>query len=271
MSDVKKDNNWNNHAVIIDCSMSKKRKQREVELHCAVTAKNLEREERYGADANQAPPAGILETETNKFGRVTSIVPRVELQRVLAVKLKKNRPTVIVALKPPVLGGTIVNIKNYTKHYTDPDHVVVEHQKVIGLMKQWKLTVLGIVREMEEEWDYSWLAFKSQHDWAKNSLERMIQGLSKFKMISVGVLNQQAAIKLIDGIDDEEMADLAINLASCKSCEIAILRHDELQNCSIVTIFDGNNNHKVAYGKKEIEDLNKKEGETKKNTCYANF
>jgi hypothetical protein len=164
-------------------------------------------------------------------------------------------------LKLPVLGGTIVNIKKYTKHYTDPDHMVVEHQKLIGLIKQWKLMAMVIVREMEEEWDYSWLAFKDQHNWAKTGLERIIVGISKFKMISVALLNHQASIKLIDGIDDEEMADLTINLSSCKTYKIAIVRHDDLNNCSIVTIFDGNNKHKVAYGKKKLEDLNIKEGE----------
>jgi hypothetical protein len=88
-------------------------------------------------------------------------------------------------------------------------------------------------------------------------------------LIRVGLLNHEAVIKLIDGIDDEEMADLAINLLSCKTCKIAIVRYDKLSNCSIVKIFDENNKHKVACGKKKLEGLNIKEGE--RNTWYANF
>jgi hypothetical protein len=265
------DPDWNNTPVIIDCSLSKKRKQREVELYSALARREMERAERYGEDHTLGPPAGIKQTDTNRLGcRVTSITPRIEITREFGSEFKKFRPTVLLELKKPVLGGTVVNIKNYTKHYVDPEHVNVEHQQLIGMMKQWKVTIMDIIREMEEEWEYPWEAFTDQHNWAKTCLERMMVGISKFEMISVGLLNEQAAIKMIDGIDDEEQADLAINLCRCKTCEIAIVRHDDLNNCSIVTIFDGNNKHKVAYGKKEVKDLKSKEFEAKK-SCMADF
>lgn len=74
-------------------------------------------------------------------------------------------------------------------------------------------------------------------------------------MISVGLLNKDAAMELVEGVNDEEKADFVINLAKCRSCDIAVMRHDEYNNISIVTIFDKNYKHKVAYGKKAIKNL----------------
>jgi hypothetical protein len=153
-----------------------------------------------------------------------------------------------------VLGRTVVSVKNYKNHLTDPEYVTVQHQKVIGMIKKWKMLVLDIIKEMEDEWEYLFFAFSEQHDWAKTQLDPVIIGLSKFKLISVGLLNINAAIELVDGVENEEMADFVINLARCKCCKIALIRHDKLNNCTIVTIFNNNNKKKVAYGKKEIKD-----------------
>jgi hypothetical protein len=138
--------------------------------------------------------------------------------------------------------------------YVDPDYVSVDHQKLIGMIKQWKLIVLDIIKEMEEEWEYSWFAFKEQHNWAKTQLDPLMVGISKFSMVSIGLLNAEAVIDLVEGINDEEKADFVIKLARCKCCEIALVRHDHLNNCSIVTIFDEDSKRKIAYGKKEIKD-----------------
>jgi hypothetical protein len=152
-----------------------------------------------------------------------------------------------------VLGGTVVSVKIYEKHLTDPEYVMVQHQKVIGMIKQWKMVVLDIIKEMEDEWEYLFFAFRDQHDWAKTCLDPLIIGLDKSKLISVGLINIEAVIELVDGVENEEMADFVINLCRCKCCKIALIRHDKLNNCSVVTIFDNNHNQKVAYGKKEIK------------------
>jgi hypothetical protein len=94
---------WNNTPVIIDCSLSKKRKQREVELYSAITRKEMERAETYGGDPTVGPPAGIVQTETNKIGcRVTSITPRIEITREFGSEFKKLQPTILLELKKAV-------------------------------------------------------------------------------------------------------------------------------------------------------------------------
>jgi hypothetical protein len=77
-------------------------------------------------------------------------------------------------------------------------------------------------------------------------------GVSKFKMISVGLLNKEASMELVEGVNNKEKADFVINLGKFRSCNIAVIRHDEYNNISIVTIFDDNYKHKVAHGKKNI-------------------
>jgi hypothetical protein len=126
----------------------------------------------------------------------------------------------------------------------------------VGMIKQWKMIVLEVIKDMEDEWEYSWKAFTNQHNWIKNNIDAIMFGVSKFKLISVGLLNRDAVMKLVDGVDDEEKVDFIINMAKCKSCEIGLVRHDDLNNCSVVTIFDEDTKNKVAYGKISVDDLN---------------
>jgi hypothetical protein len=98
----------------------------------------------------------------------------------------------------------------------------------------------------------------------KTCLGPVIIGLDKLKLISVGLVNIEAVIELVDGVENEEMADFVINLCRCKCCKFALVRHDKLNNCSVVTIFDNNNKSKVAYGKKAIKDLSVPKSKDKK-------
>jgi hypothetical protein len=136
-----------------------------------------------------------------------------------------------------VLSGTVISVKNCKNHLTGPEYVTVQHQKVIEMIKQWKMLVLDITKETEDEWEYSWFAFREQHDWEKICLDPIIIGLDKIKLITVGLMNIEAVIELVDGIENEVLADLVINLARYKCCEIALVRHDEINNCSVGTIF----------------------------------
>jgi hypothetical protein len=86
--------------------------------------------------------------------------------------------------------------------------------------------------------------------------DAMMVGLSKFKLFPVTVLNSYALVDLIKGVEDEEKADFVLQMANCHFCEVAIIRHIEKNNVSIVTIYYNNNKHKVAYGKGAIQDLN---------------
>jgi hypothetical protein len=153
-SNVILDPDWNNEAVIVDCSISKKRKQEELDCYASFAVKKKEQEELYGGDVVQTPPPGTLEIGTSKLGRVHSIVPRINIKFEHGT-VRKHHPTVWGELRHPKLGGTVIPIRNYTKHYTCPDYVTLVHQKVVGLIKQWRKMVMEIVRELEE-WDYSW-------------------------------------------------------------------------------------------------------------------
>jgi hypothetical protein len=117
------DPNWNNKAEIIDCSASKKRKQEELEKYSAYAVERKQKEEKYGEIFQQNPPAGTVELDTTKLGRVYSIVPYFQV-KTDNTPVSKNTPTVIGQLKQPSLGGTVVSVKNYKNHLTDPDFSV---------------------------------------------------------------------------------------------------------------------------------------------------
>jgi hypothetical protein len=218
------------------------------------------REEKAGG-YTQSPRAGTVEHNACSLGHVVSIVPRVDLNTNQPPTLSKRRPTVLVELKQPVFGWNVVKVQ---KHYIDPEYVAVQHQKLIGMMKQWRTLVLDIIKEMEDEWEFSWFTSKVQHNWAKTCLDPVMMGISKFNMVFIGLLNIEAVIELVDGVFNEEKADFIIKLAKCKSCEIALIRHNHLNNCTIVAIFDEDSKQKIAYGKKEIKDYSMPKNKAKK-------
>jgi hypothetical protein len=193
------------------------------------------REEKAG-DYTQSPPAGTVEHDTCTLGCVVNTVPHVDLNTDQPMIVSKKQTTVLAELKHPVLGGNVVKMKNYKKHYVDPEYVTVQHQKLIGMMKQWKMLVLDIIKEMEDEWEFSWFAFREQHNLAKTCLDPVMIGVSKFNMIFIGLLNIEAVIELVSGVDNEEKANFILKLAKCKCYEIALIRHGHLNNCSIVTV-----------------------------------
>jgi CCR4-NOT transcriptional regulation complex NOT5 subunit len=155
-----------------------------------------------------------------------------------------------------VTGITAVPYRKYKNYLKDPEYIEFVHKRVIGMIKAWVQCIEETVKDIQQEWDYSWDAVKDQLYWARRLTDTMMVGLSKFKLFLVTVLNLCAVVELVEGVDDEEKADLVLQIANCKFCEVAIIRHIETNNVSIVTIYDHNNTHKVAYGKGSIKDLN---------------
>jgi hypothetical protein len=112
---VQLDPNWDNTALIIDCSASRKRRQEELEKYTAYAVEMKAKEENSGEI--QSPPPGTVEYNPTTSGCVVSIVLHIEMNRSQSGVAKK-RPTVLCKLKHPKLGGTVVPVKNYSKHYS---------------------------------------------------------------------------------------------------------------------------------------------------------
>jgi hypothetical protein len=72
------DPDWDNTAVLIDCSASKKSKQEELENYAAYAVARKEKEENYGEQL-QTPPPGTVELNTTTSDHVVSIVPCIEM------------------------------------------------------------------------------------------------------------------------------------------------------------------------------------------------
>jgi hypothetical protein len=251
---LKYDKDFDTNPIIIDNTWSKKRKQKEIENFSKYAVRRAQLEEVIG-EIVQTPPAGTKETKKTKFGEVSSIVPHVKIGHAVGEGYCLQ-PSIWHAVHYPATGVTAVPLKKYVNYLKDPEYITFAHERVIGMMQQWVECVQETVKDLREDWDYSWSAVKDQYNWATNWTDAIMTGLSKFKLFPVTVLNSRAVIQLIDGVQDEEKADFVLQMANCYFCEIAVIRHIESNNVSIVTIYDNNNKHKVAYSKGEIKDLN---------------
>jgi hypothetical protein len=72
-------------------------------------------------------------------------------------------------------------------------------------------------------------------------------------------MNIMSVVELVVGIDDEEQADFTASLARCQTVQIAVVRHLDTNDCSVVTIFDNSYARKVAYGKGIFPDFSDKD------------
>jgi hypothetical protein len=250
------EDDFNTTLTRIDCTPSKKRKQASIDKYTNYALRKHLRESEYG-ERVQRPPSGKHQDEQTELGKIESFVPIIRGGYGEGT-IHWYKPSIWHLVKKPYLGGTTIPLKLYNKYLTDTEYVVLEHKKLIGMMREWKLTVLESIKELEEEWGYSWQATRDQYKWCQDYITPMMIGIQNFKLIPVGCLNKQTVISLVDGIDEEEKADLVINMGKCEKYEIACVRHDRENNCSIITIFDDNHKHKVAYGKKQIINLSHK-------------
>jgi hypothetical protein len=112
-------------------------------------SKRKKKKSSTGGEVIQTPPAGTLEIRMIKLGCVHSIVPHINIKFEHGT-IRKQHLTVWGEIRHPKLGGTVIPIRNYTKHYTCPDFMTVVHHKVMGMIKQWKKMVVEIIGELEE-------------------------------------------------------------------------------------------------------------------------
>jgi hypothetical protein len=247
------DPNYDTTPVIIDKTLSRKKKQQNFDKYAHVAVKRRKKDEANDAMV-QKPPAGTVQTTETVFGIVKGIVPHIQNGRDVGTG-GTLEPSVWHELSHSETGTTEVPYRNYKNYLKDPEYIEFVHKRVIGMIKAWVQCMEETVNDLQQEWDYSWDAVMDQLYWARRLTDAMMVGLSKFKLFPVTVLNLRAIVELVEGVDDEEKADLVLNLANCKLCEVAIIRNMETNNVCIVTIYDHNNNHKVAYGKGSIKDL----------------
>jgi hypothetical protein len=188
---------------------------------------------------------------------VDRIVPHVRAGH-SRMECYKEQPSIWNVLRKPLYDGTIIHMSGYVNHLVDPVYVKTEHKKINGLLQEWKRVHEEAISDLQIDWQFSYEAIKDQLNWINSRVELMQEGLTKFSLMPVSHLNHTAVRKLVEGVNTEEEADLIINLGKSVNIEVGIVRDDDRNNVSIVTIFDQDNARKVAYGKKSVEDLTMK-------------
>jgi hypothetical protein len=235
---------------VIDNEWSKKCKQREINFYAEHAVKTVKLEEDGIICSYQKPPAGIQETYKIGINKkcVEGIVPHATIGQD-AGKCEPLQPNVWNVFTKPLYDITTVPIKGYNKYLTDPEYIKLLLSKVINLMKKWQKVVCVAITESQQEWNYPFTCVENQYTWACNKIDSVMHGLQNFCIMSVSHMNIMSVVELVGGIDDKEQADFAVSLVRCQTIEIAVIRHLNNNDCSVVTIFDNSYAQKVAYGK----------------------
>jgi hypothetical protein len=250
-----KDDDFNTDVVLVDCSYSSGKKRKDMEKFSIYTAKVAKLEDDGVICKDQDPPAGKEDRFFTSLGKeIVSVVPHF-CDCPDKDECHPTKPNVWHCYRKPVYDNTVVPMFQYNKYLLDPEYITILHSRVNGLIRAWRIAVDECCSSMFGIWGYPWKAVSDQYDWYKEKTEPIMEALSTFKLMPISHMNKRAVLSIVRGITDDEQADFAIRLGQCKRIEIAVVRHTDKNNVSIVTIFDNDYKYKVAYGKKTIEDL----------------
>jgi hypothetical protein len=187
--------------------------------------------------------------------RLSLIVPKVKIPPPKEYSPFGGRPSEWMETEQPSIGRSCVPIKNYTHFLRDPNYVTIVHDKLKGMMFEWRKYTFQFLKELHNEYLLPERAVQKQMEFANSHLVKIMKGVQKMNSVPINIMSESAILKYVCGVDDEEKANFVYNMANCEKFTLAIITHEEVNNCSVVTIFDENANEFHAYGKGKIENL----------------
>ena len=241
--------------LFIDAEEADKRYQISIDDFC----KELELQECEGLDlcdrsfdsemdSDEGPEPGTKVTCYRPDGEVVSIVqPAIEYHYNTNVRrdyASVEKPSYHKCFR--MEHYALFKDKNYNKNY---------HMIINGCLERYANLVMEIVSKVEKRESYtiSYMDHKSyrlQRRFAERSVRKIQDGLSKFDMFPVKILNEKYLMEMVDGIDTIDRATLVKMIATTDSFEVTAVRTNSNTdgNVDIVTKFAGCE-EKYTFGK----------------------
>jgi hypothetical protein len=143
-------------------------------------------------------------------------------------------------------------VKGYTDYLKCQDYLRRRHKIINGKINEWCKAILDLLQHVENDWllgdIYCPGCFFRQRTWVEKIIPNVILGINNFKTITVDVLNIDALIRYVDGVDMREEKIFVFHISNCEHFELCVKLKSMANDFTIETIFD--HVYGKAFGKR---------------------
>ncbi len=202
----------------------------------------------------QYPEAGKrrkIEVDDEDDTQVVAIMPHVITGRI-RTEFEDSATAAHIKVEEVVTGRAYLKVQGYTNYIKDFDYIRRRHEVILGKISEWRKATLDLLDRVEGDKVlgdvYSPGNYFRQRTWAEKIVPIVMVGISTFHTISIDVLNCDALITYVNGIDTLEEANFVYHISNCKHYELCVKPMNAANDFTIETIFDHVSGK--AYGKR---------------------
>jgi hypothetical protein len=192
-----------------------------------------------------------IEVEDEDDTEVMAIMPHVITGRI-RTEFEDSATAAHIKVEECVSGRAYLKVQGYTNYIKDFDYIRRRHEVILGKISEWRKATLDLLDKVEDDEVlgdiYSPGNYFRQRAWAEKIIPMVMLGISSFHTIAVDVLNCDALITHVKGIDTLEEANFVYHISNCEHYSLCVKPMGTVSDFTIETIFDHVSGK--AYGKR---------------------
>ena len=176
------------------------------------------------------------------LGRYELVVPKYSMNTRNSTKNK-----VFLHVQGEILDG----MKGpYWSQLKDQRYIKDLHRSIVGCLEVWRMDVQKLCEELDLNGEVPKKTYVSQLEYAMRKVPVMQDGIDKFDIFAIPILNHCSLILMVKGVETTEDADLIRNISNYNEIKVRAMCNTNKKTAAIVTTFDNHPQIKM-YGKKD--------------------
>jgi hypothetical protein len=144
---------------------------------------------------------------------------------------------------------TVVPMRRYINCLLNEEYIVDSNAQVNGRITHWHLGTLDLLDAVKMQGLFLEEMYVHQYNWANTNVLHLQAGLAKVRKFPVDILNARTLMEVVEGVDNEELADFLYRMANCKQFCLIAIPYPQFRGFDVITRFDKDQETKTAYGK----------------------
>ena len=158
-----------------------------------------------------------------------------------------------VVVSRPKFEFTCVPISGYTNFLRDPDYIKEVKKNVIGKIIALRKETMETIRSFAKNNIAHPRQYTKQYRWAVENMKQAVLAIQRFNTLPIDTMSENALLKYVDGVEDNEQANLILEMSSCRKFEVSLERFSMKNNFAVSCTFDGCFESRKMFGKEYIE------------------
>ena len=176
------------------------------------------------------------------LGRYELVVPKYSMNTRNSTKNK-----VFLHVQGEILDG----MKGpYWSQLKDQRYIKDLHRSIVGRLEVWRMGVQKLCEELDLKGEVPKKTYVSQLEYVMRKVPVMQDGIDKFDIFPIPILNHCSLILMVKGVETTEDADLIRNISNYNEIKVRAMCNTNKKTAAIVTTFDNHPQIKM-YGKRD--------------------